>query len=189
MPEGVKRGLTILADAGAMELFECYVSLDAPLPQCDAKVAQLHRYWRSIRPTGLLMPGRQHFDPADVPSLLPTVRLYDVHRDPWRFRYRLVGTELVRILGRDPTGSWFDPNLAKANGNSSHDNLVYVAEGRGISYRRGFPLHSLPDKNHLCSERILLPLARNGSDVDIVLGFTVHHHVQAFSRTRRVAVA
>jgi hypothetical protein len=181
-PEGVNRGLTSLADAAAMELFECDVALDGPLPPCDAKIVLLHRYWCSIRPAGLLMPGRQHFDPADVPLLLPTIRLYDVHREPWRFR-------LVRILGRDPTGSWFDPNDAKASGKNSYDNLVLVAEGRGISYRRGFPLHFLPDKNHLSSERILLPLARNGCDVDIVLGLTVHHPVQAISRTHRTAVA
>lgn len=172
-----------------MEPFECNFSLDAPLPLADAKITVLHRYWCGIRPGGTLMPGRQHLDPGDIPALLPSIRLYDVHRDPWRFRYRLVGTEIVRMLGRDPTGSWFDDALAQLSTTSSRTDLVFVAEGRGISYRRGFPLHFLPDKNHLRSERILLPLARNGSDVDIVLGFTVFHHVPAVVRSRRPALA
>ena len=172
-----------------MEPFECNFPLDGPPPPCDAKIAVLHRYWCDIRPDGNALPGRQHLDPADIPALLPTIRLYDVHRDPWRFKYRLVGTELVRMMGHDPTGSWFDDALAKDGGTHSRTDLVFVAEGRGISYRRGFPLHFLPDKKHLTSERILLPLARNGSDVDIVLGFTVHHHVPAVARARRVAAA
>lgn len=172
-----------------MEPFECNFAFAAALPQCDARIAALHRYWSDIRPGADAMPGRQHLDPADIPALLPAIRLYDVHRDPWRFKYRLVGTELVRVLGHDPTGSWFDDTLAKDGGAHSQADLVFVAEGRGISYRRGFPLHFLPHKSHLTSERILLPLARNGSDVDIVLGFTVHHHVPAVLRSRRAAIA
>ena len=171
-----------------MEPFECNFPLDAPPPPCDAKIAALHRYWCGIRPADAL-PGRQHLDPADIPALLPTIRLYDVHRDPWRFKYRLVGTELVRMLGHDPTGSWFDGTLGKDGATHSHADLVFVAEGRGISYRRGFPLHFLPHKDHLTSERILLPLARNGSDVDIVLGFTVHHPVPAPVRSGRASLA
>jgi hypothetical protein len=172
-----------------MEPFECNFSLGAPPPPCDAKIAVLHRYWCDIRPIGAPIPGRQHLDPADIPALLPTIRLYDVHRDPWRFKYRLVGTGLVRMFGRDPTGSWFDDGFAQAGGTHSHADLVFVAEGRGISYRRGFPPHFLPRKNHMTSERILLPLARNGSDVDIVLGFTVFHPVPVVARARRFAVA
>jgi hypothetical protein len=171
-----------------MEPFECNLPHGEALPPCAANIEALHRYWRDIRPAQSLMPGRQHLDPAAIPALLPTIRLYDVHRDPWRFRYRLVGTELVRVLGRDPTGSWFDDQLANDGGTRSRVDLIFVAEGRGISYRRGFPLHFQPDKHHLSSERILLPLARNGSDVDIVLGCTVYHHLPVTARQRRVAV-
>jgi hypothetical protein len=158
-----------------MDRLECAVALDGELPLCDAKVAELHRYWRSIRPPGAVMPGRQHFDPASIVRMLPSVRLYDVHRDPWRFRYRLIGTELVRVLGRDPTGRWFDETVPAALASHYAEDLVFVASAQGVSYRRGFPVFSAPGKDHLTAERILLPLARDGRDVDIVLGFTVFH--------------
>ena len=35
------------------------------------RVARLYRYWLSIHPPGGGLPGRQHFDPVDVPELLP----------------------------------------------------------------------------------------------------------------------
>jgi PAS domain len=172
-----------------MEPFECTVALDGALPASDDKIALLHRYWRSITPAGGLMPGRQHFDPTDIPSLLPTLRLYDVHRDPWRFKYRLVGTELVRIMGRDTTGTWFHDNPRVKFERRGHDNLVFVAEGRGLCYRRGFPVQIVAGKDHVSSERILLPLARNGRDVDIILGLSIHQLVPSKDRPLQRAFA
>jgi hypothetical protein len=162
-----------------MQRFACELALDAALPACDPKIAAIHAYWSSIRPPGARMPGRQHFDPAALPRLLPMIRLYDVFRDPWRFRYRLMGSELVRILGRDPTGQWFDAGAPGSRSRLSFENLVFVATGSGLSYHRGFDIFSVADKDHLTSERIMLPLARDGTTVDIVLALTVHHPASA----------
>lgn len=158
-----------------MERLDCSLGLDEPLPPCDERIFVLHDYWRQIRPPGASMPGRQHFSPEAVPRFLPMIRLYDVCRDPLRFRYRLVGTELVRTSGRDLTGQWFDEAAPAAYAARSLANLVFVASGQGYCYRRGFPLFMIGDKDHLTSERIMLPLASDGQMVDIILAMTVHH--------------
>jgi len=160
-----------------MEKLECALALGDALPACDAKIAAIHRYWSEIRPEGRPMPGRQHFDPVAIPRLLPMIRLYDVYRHPWRFRYRLMGTELVRQVGRDLTGTWFDDKEATPQVSRSYANLVFVAAGLGISYRRGFPVFNAAHKDYLTSERIMLPLARDGSTVDIVLALTAYQLV------------
>ncbi|HZT51874.1 MAG TPA: PAS domain-containing protein [Stellaceae bacterium] len=170
-----------------MQRYECAPGLDDALPPCDAKVARLHAYWRSIRPAGARMPGRQHFDPAALPRLLPTMRLYDVFRDPWRFRYRLVGTELVRIVGRDMTGDWFDPGEPGSRARHSFENLVFVASGGGLSYHRGYSVFSAADRDYMTSERIMLPLARDGATVDMILALTVHHAVSDKSALQHTA--
>ncbi len=172
----------------SMEKLECWLPAAAPLPECDARVAALHAYWRSISPLGRL-PGRQHFDPTAIPQLLPYLRLYDVHRDPLRFRYRLVGTEIVRILGRDTTGLWMHEAFPHAPDTPSYRQLVAVATQGGIAYRRGFPVLIVP-KDHLLSERLALPLAQNGHEVDIILGLTIHHAARAeFALPRRALAA
>jgi len=158
-----------------MEKFASSQALDLDLPTCHDRVAAIHRYWRSIRPADGALPGRQHFDPAAIPQLLPCIRLYDVHRDPCRFRYRLVGTELVRAVGRDLTGQWYGADAPGFETSKTFGDLVFVASGGGLSYHRGYPLIVCPHKDHLTSERILLPLARNGADVDMILGFSVLH--------------
>src|SRR3546814_7649374 len=79
------------------------------LPEDAApKIKALYDYWQSIRPNDLALPGRRHFDPLDIPELLPNIWMLDVKRDPLRFRFRLIGTEIVRFTGRDSTGQWLD---------------------------------------------------------------------------------
>jgi hypothetical protein len=167
-----------------MDRLDCLQAVDLDLPPCHAKIAAIFRYWRDLRPGEGLIPGRQHFDPASVPTLLPCIRLYDVHRDPWRFRYRLMGTDLVRQIGRDMTGKWFGDDVPDAQHTKSYRDLLFVAAGKGISYHRGYPVFAHAHKDHLSSERILLPLARNGIDVDMILGLSVLHVLAA---PRRVA--
>ena len=62
-------------------------------------------YWQGKCAAGGL-PASRALDPLDMPRLLPHLLLKDVRRDPWDFRYRVVGT-LVREHSRhDWTGKW-----------------------------------------------------------------------------------
>src|SRR5262245_24319768 len=58
-------------------------------------VQRFYDYWLSVAPPDRL-PGRQHIAPEDLIPLLPRLWLLDVYRDPLRFRYRLVGTAVVK---------------------------------------------------------------------------------------------
>ncbi len=61
------------------------------------------RYWEERRRDRCL-PSRADIDPLDIPDLLPQVFLVDVGREPLDFRYRLVGTQIVRHSAADYTG-------------------------------------------------------------------------------------
>src|SRR5688572_5758180 len=69
-------------------------------------LARFFDYWLAIRPSADCLPGRQHFDPIDIPHVMPRVWLLDVVRDGdrLRFRYRLVGTKEVETLQQEATG-------------------------------------------------------------------------------------
>src|SRR5258708_24568414 len=112
----------------------------APPPDADARVRQLYAYWRRIHAADGGLPGRQRLDPIAIPLLLPFVWLADVQRVPLRFRYRLFGTEHVRVLGRDFTGCWIDeahPNFLAA---TAYAQFVAAAEQGTPGYRRGHTL-------------------------------------------------
>lgn len=74
------------------------------------RVDALYRYWQSRRGFGRdsTLPTRADIDPADIKSLLPYVLIVDIHRDPFRIYYRLVGTAVAHFSGLDFTGTFLD---------------------------------------------------------------------------------
>ncbi len=77
------------------------------LESCPEEIASIFGYWRSrCGPGG--MPRRRDIDPLDFPGHLPGIMLVDVNPavtgSVGAYRYRLVGTAMVEIRGRDPTG-------------------------------------------------------------------------------------
>lgn len=139
-----------------------------PLERWHPAVRQMYEYWCSIHPPEGL-PGRRHFDPLMVAAHLPWLWMLDVQRDPLRFRYRLVGTEVVDSHRRDLTGLWLDeahPHL--------RDDPIFFERYRRValkaepSWRRGRPRMNL-DHEYRTVENVLLPLAADGSTVDVVV--------------------
>jgi len=68
-------------------------------------IRALYDYWQGLHRNGPL-PAKRDIDPAAIKPLLPYVIIVEIHRDPFRVRYRLVGTEAVRFAGWDYTGVW-----------------------------------------------------------------------------------
>ena len=150
----------------------------ADLPPCDSRIAELYHYWLSIRPGPKLLPGRQHFDPIDIPQLLQWIWLADVQHDPLRFRYRLVGTQHVGQFGTDPTGRWFDEAHPRFLGSTAYQLFFTAAERAQVAFYRGPPVYFI-DTDWKTIERLIVPMARNGHDVDMLLGITLfdlRHH-------------
>jgi hypothetical protein len=146
-----------------------------PVPTADARVRQLYEHWLGLRPGPGILPGRQHFDPVALPvSLLPLLWLADIERAPLRFRYRLLGTEHVRVFGRDYTGQWIDEAHPDFVGSAAYSQFIAAAERGEVGYRCGNTLILLP-KDYRSMERLILPLARDGREVDMLLAISVYH--------------
>jgi len=151
------------------------------LPPCDDRIAGFYRYWQSIRPMPTALPGRQHFAPEAAREFLAGTYLLDVHRDPLRFRVRLIGTELVSFMDHDPTGEWLGEKFRPDFYNEpTYAHYRASAEQRLVCYHKGLPVAHLAG-HFVQAERLLLPMARDGRTVDMVLGFAVHHSLLACS--------
>jgi hypothetical protein len=147
---------------------------DAPPPSADARVHQLFRYWQDIHPAGGGLPGRAQIDPTAIPGLLPFVWLADVQRAPLlRFRYRLLGTEHAHVFGRDYTGHWLDETHVNFTTSPAYRQYLAAVEQGRVGYRRGHTLIMLP-KEYRSIERLLLPLARDGKAVDMLLAISLY---------------
>jgi hypothetical protein len=104
--------------------------------------------------------------------LLPQILLIDVSRDPWDFRFRLIGTNVVYHLSQDWTGSSFSEIEHMAAPSRIFGACVEVANS-------GEPLRSQtpyvgPHANFVTADDIILPLATDGKTVDKLLVFVEH---------------
>ena len=140
---------------------------------------ELFAYWASLRQTGRL-PGRADIRPEDFKRLLPTVSLIDVIPGERRdYRQRLAGTGLYSVYGREITGR----SLADVYGSKAADywrsELDKVVEER----RPGVGCHSLSWRGagHMSLLWLRLPLATDGRNVDMILGYDALVGVQGDS--------
>ncbi len=134
----------------------------------DARLRELLEYWRSKR-ASRRMPARADIDPIDIPTLLPIVGLVDVLDGGARFRFRLLGTEVVDAAGYNPTGRYLDQALP----DSGYSDYLIGLFREVVRARR--PLYGESDllggdrvERHV--RRLLMPLSRYGETVDMVFG-------------------
>ena len=118
------------------------------------------------------VPGRKQFSPTAIPRLLRSIWLADVQRDPLRFKYRLVGTDHVEAAKSDPTGRWYDEVHPRFAQSSAYPQFIAVAENAEIAFYRGAPVYVIDAKFKII-ERLILPMATDGRNVDMLLGITV----------------
>ena len=132
---------------------------------------QLHAYWerkRGTRPA----PTRKEIDPAEIVSLLPHVFLIEAVGMPLRFRYRLIGTAVVELTGRDLTGHLVDENLERAKFAALVEPYEAVIRQARPVAKKGRTIW-IEDRETLEVEVLLLPLADAQNEVTLILGSVV----------------
>ena len=152
-----------------------------PLEKMSPPLVLLYQYWQSKHRADGGLPRRADIDPVEIararPTLMPHLWLADVLRDPYRFRYRLLGGALSDAGAPGRVGELVhDPALqdsGRAIGKNLHDNLVNLCEARCWNYRCGPP--TLPHSQHIeAIERLSLPLVDDAGDVVVVLSASVY---------------
>jgi len=140
---------------------------------------ELFAYWASRR-NGPRLPGRDQIHPEDFKRLLPTVSLIDVVRDHAgvkTYRQRLAGTGLYSVYGREITGRTLDEVYNTAAAQYWRAELDKVVE----TGRPGVGFHNLAWRgaSHMSILWLRLPLASNGREVDMILGYDALVGMQA----------
>ena len=129
---------------------------------------EIFAYWASRRQAGRL-PSRASIHPEDFKRHLPTISLIDVASNPREDRQRLAGTALYGVYGREITGRTLEEVYNTAGAEYWRIELDKVVEQR----RPGVGVHNFAWRgaSHLSVLWLRLPLARNGRDVDMILGY------------------
>ncbi|OXE37587.1 MAG: histidine kinase [Phenylobacterium zucineum] len=129
---------------------------------------ELFTYWVGLK-RGPKLPGRADIRPEDLKSLLPTLSLIDVKSDPLEFRLRLAGTGLYSVYGQEITGRTLQDVYNSSEAAYWETELTKIVHNR----RPAAGAHDMAWRSaaHISILWLRLPLATNGIDVDMILGF------------------
>ena len=129
---------------------------------------ELFAYWAGLRRRGAL-PARNDLDPGRIKRLLPTVSLTQVLREPLDYRLRLAGTGLWGVYGGEITGKRLTDVYNPAAADYWRDELDQVVTDKRP--RAGHHSMAWRGASHMTLLWLRLPLASNGQDVDVILGY------------------
>ncbi len=122
-------------------------------------------YWRAKRGSRS-MPARRDIDPVEVPTLLPNLLLIDIIDD--RYRFRLVGSELVYAYGRDYTRHYADEFFEDSRAKNIIEVYGMVRDARQPVFMRS--RYQTTRDRDLIANRLYLPLSADDHNVNMILG-------------------
>ena len=146
----------------------------APEPLVSPCAQRLLRYWQSKR-DGSALPSRSDVDPAELSAILPHLFMFDVKADPLHFVFRLVGTKVVDLFGRDLTGSHVDQHQMRDVAFWHYDLMKRVVEQRTPLALHAKAAWHDGATQWLGVELLYVPLSSDGIAVDVLVGTAAAH--------------
>ena len=126
-------------------------------------IAGILEHWLKLRGERA-MPRRDEIDPVNLVAWLPYLSITELHHNPFRVRYRLVGTEVARIVGEDFSNRWLE-DTGWGDAAIKLNRMLYerLAEQRAPQF--GLSLMTWQGKPDHVFEWGLFPLSSGGDTV------------------------
>jgi hypothetical protein len=144
------------------------------LDDCPARMAELFHYWDSLR-RGRRMPTRADFQPEAVVRHLSGMLLVDVEgiddEGIGIYRYRVVGTDEVRLRGHDPTGKLVQEGFFWSSLEAALECYETIRTSRRHLYQVS---EFVSSEGRWRSEyTIILPFSEDGENVSQILVYSL----------------
>lgn len=147
------------------------VELDPDWKQQDPRLRRLGAWWEDACAALGHLPGRQHVDPAGWRGLLAHLYMIDVIEDGKRYRWRLIGTAVTELAGRDATGRYMDDLYDVAGyAEATKSYAAVVASRRPL---RSFGTLAFTGRDYSGFDSVEVPLAADGARIDLILGMCI----------------
>lgn len=149
-------------------------------PQLHPELQEFLDYWLSKHGPQGQLPSRAQIDPSEIPTLLTGIALYDVERVNsalgYRFKYRLLGTRHSAVNQADFSGRYVEDVHYP-------DEAVPIVGAFSLVVERKLPHYWHRDRisrrdpsARVPYERIVVPLAADGVNVNMLFAHFVFHN-------------
>jgi hypothetical protein len=153
-----------------MELSQYRLELDPSPTSLPKALVDFKTYWDRKRGERS-MPARADIDPLDLREHLGWILMTEVVGETRRLRYRLVGSEIAKRLGRDATNRYLDELYPGADQDGVAASFHQVVTSRRPTRMIGEIL--LSRRILLTFDVLNLPLSQNGVDVNMIVTRTI----------------
>lgn len=145
-----------------------------PPPHFEKKIHDLYAYWDGKRSEDN-PPFRSDLDPIrEIPRLLSGVWLLDIERPEIRFRYRLLGNDMVSAGNLPKVGDYLDERPRAGDLDTTIRAFTRVCETGEPWWRSGMP-HTKHDRFVSALQLISLPLSTGKpGEVGMLMNMTVY---------------
>jgi hypothetical protein len=138
----------------------------------EPALREIALHWRAAK-GARRMPGWRDIDPAAIARHLPIVWSWAYDRATDSFTGRLAGEEINAVFGKSLRGAKMREFFAEWRYDDIFARSKRVVTGPAFAHGSGSVFAHAG--RHGSGERIILPLAANGSDGDGLIGATVYH--------------
>ena len=143
----------------------------------DRRLQQFFDYWLALATIRGALPSRQAIDPVQMPrglitNLFITEVVYETGNQP-RFRFRLLGQEITEREYTRP-GQYVHELGGKLGSDSLEPHYRDCLDKR-LWLRHTSLEWAEPQKSFMLYDVLLLPLARDGRDVDATIGLVIYN--------------
>jgi hypothetical protein len=139
-------------------------------PRCTALLA----YWNARRGKRAF-PSRDDIEPAALKPHLPHIMMLTVEYAPFRVRYRLVGTEIVRFAKFDFTGRYAD--ALDFQDDAGEDWTRFYRESVAARQPARGVYHWSVEGLRRWIEFLLCPLSSDGTEIDRFIAIEDYEHL------------
>ena len=141
----------------------------------SALIRQLFDYWQSKCRDGAI-PRRADIDPSEIPKLMPNLLIVDIEHNPFRVRYRLVGTRIVQVTGFEFTGKYLDEMILDDDEGPFLESYQVASESKTpVLSRIKWHLDATTTSEY---DACFLPLSDDGETVNMVLSIECYENVE-----------
>jgi len=138
-------------------------------------VRALWAYTRTCLGTNGL-PTRANFDPIAIPGLLANIWILDREGPDGALRYRLVGTNVVEAIGKDPTGRTVRESFGtRAEADPGLFARYDFMLSTGLATWRKGPGHHYARLDYRVVENLCVPFARADGSIEQIVALSVYH--------------
>lgn len=121
-------------------------------------------YWNDMARGGV--PDQRKLQISEMSDCIGNIALVMLRKNPMRGRYRIVGRNLVSLLGSDPTGQYIHEVYSSSISDEVYDSFTKAIEGRkAVYFRREYMILGKSFGYH----RLVLPMCLKTEEIDRLL--------------------